>query len=163
MAAATSGYPVYLGLWTNWSHGPVLGSTWTMSRSNGTLLIAFIAFFITAVCTQFWRILCFFLHRHYSSRRRRDAIYVQRQAILRNAMEPTAGVIALARLGWAWRKIDTRRSWAQVLPLVLATLVFAAAFIVASGFSSKVALGNEVLVAAGACGIVDVTPSQFPQ
>jgi hypothetical protein len=38
--------PVYLGVWTNWSRGQVMGSTLTLDRRNGSLLIAFLAFFV---------------------------------------------------------------------------------------------------------------------
>lgn len=37
---------VYIGFWVNWSRGPVNGATITLTRSDGTTLIAFIAFFV---------------------------------------------------------------------------------------------------------------------
>jgi hypothetical protein len=43
---STVEYPVYLGVWTNWSRGPVFGSTLTLDRTNASLLIAFVAFFV---------------------------------------------------------------------------------------------------------------------
>ncbi|KAK0614802.1 hypothetical protein DIS24_g11914 [Lasiodiplodia hormozganensis] len=42
-------FDVYCGVWTNWSRGKVLGATLTLSREDGNLLIAFLAFFVTAV------------------------------------------------------------------------------------------------------------------
>lgn len=39
-------YPVHIGTWTNWSRGAVMGSTLTIRRDVGNLLIAFVAFFV---------------------------------------------------------------------------------------------------------------------
>ncbi|KAI0185462.1 hypothetical protein EV127DRAFT_503014 [Xylaria flabelliformis] len=36
-------YPIQLGIWTNWSRGPVFGPTLTLRRRDGGLLIAFTA------------------------------------------------------------------------------------------------------------------------
>lgn len=44
---------VYLGLWTNWSRGSVLGETLTISRKDGDLLIALTVFFVTLVGSCF--------------------------------------------------------------------------------------------------------------
>jgi hypothetical protein len=38
---------VYLGIWTNWSHGSVAGLTLTTTLQNGGLLIAFLALFVS--------------------------------------------------------------------------------------------------------------------
>ncbi|KAL9114279.1 MAG: hypothetical protein Q9227_001701 [Pyrenula ochraceoflavens] len=40
---------IYLGLWTNWSHGTVRGATITLTKRDGGLLIAFLALFISTV------------------------------------------------------------------------------------------------------------------
>lgn len=37
---------VYTGVWINWSKGPVLGSTLTMSVRNGGIMIAVLALFV---------------------------------------------------------------------------------------------------------------------
>jgi hypothetical protein len=38
---------VFLGIWTNWSHGSVAGLTLTTTLQNGGLLIAFLALFVS--------------------------------------------------------------------------------------------------------------------
>ncbi|KAM7183172.1 hypothetical protein V8F33_013748, partial [Rhypophila sp. PSN 637] len=96
---------VYLGVWTNWSRGPVMGLTLTMTRSNADLLIAFVAFYIAFVGRRFWRIFCFACHSIVSSRtgQAREGTYHQHQVILRNAETATSGVVALVQVLWAWR------------------------------------------------------------
>jgi len=54
---------VYIGTWTNWSRGSVLGATLTLTRSNGNLLIAFTAVFVAFISARFWKIACFAIHR----------------------------------------------------------------------------------------------------
>ena len=52
MSTQPSTYEVYLGAWTDWSRGRVLGATLTLSRGDGTLLIAFLAFYVAIVGTR---------------------------------------------------------------------------------------------------------------
>lgn len=75
-------YPVYVGAWTNWSRGRVLGATLTLSRRDADLLIAFTAFFVAFVATRVWRILCFAIHRFCSKKTPQNAIYHQHQVSL---------------------------------------------------------------------------------
>jgi hypothetical protein len=70
---------IYLGTWTNWSRGPIFGSTLTTTKDVGNLLIAFTAFFVAIVATRFWRICCLLLHMYLSTSEPRDAIHHQRQ------------------------------------------------------------------------------------
>ncbi|KAI9159170.1 MFS-type efflux transporter MFS1 [Paramyrothecium foliicola] len=148
-----SSLPVQLGLWTNWSHGPVLGKTLTVSRTDGALIIAFVAFFVTITGSQLWRIICFFLHSAYSSPQPGDAIYNQRQAILRNSSSPISSLWEFTQVMIAWRK-STSLSFGKLLPVSLCAAFSAGALIVASGFSSRVAFGDEVLIDGDHCGIV---------
>lgn len=48
-AASTVQNSVYLGIWTNWSKGAVMGATLTLDRAQGNLLIAFTAVFVGIV------------------------------------------------------------------------------------------------------------------
>ncbi|KAI1429252.1 hypothetical protein F5Y12DRAFT_727374 [Xylaria sp. FL1777] len=147
-------YPVYIGIWTNWSRGQVFGSTLTLEREEANLLIAFTAFFVAFVSTRFWRIACFAFHRHYATADRRDAIYHQRQAILRNSSTPESGIQVLLRLIWTTRR--HRNRFHPIFPAVIA-LICIAAFAVAGGFSSQIstAVGTEVLVNSQNCGYLD--------
>ena len=148
-------YPVYLGSWVNWSRGKVFGATLTMTRESGNLLIAFTALFVAFVSSRFWRIVCFLLHRHFSSAESRDALHHQRQVILRNSWGPEESAWTLGQLFFAWRS-STRRPFSRILPLLACASICICAFSVAGIFSSEIstAIGDEVLIASTDCGIV---------
>ncbi|KAI1360715.1 hypothetical protein F5Y08DRAFT_348529 [Xylaria arbuscula] len=149
---------VYLGQWTNWSRGPILGATLTTTKSYGNLLIAFVAIFIAFVASRFWRILCLVLHRCYSTSEARDAIHHQRQVVLRNSLNPESGLLNTIRLVWAWRKTPVNRL-VRLLPIGLLAVICLVAFTIASGFSSSIstAAGDEVLVRSTHCGPIRFT------
>ncbi|KAH7324916.1 hypothetical protein B0I35DRAFT_509577 [Stachybotrys elegans] len=148
-------YPVYTGVWTNWSHGRILGATLTLDRSDGALLIAFVAFFIALVGTQAWRVVCFIMFHYYSSNSEEDGLYKQRQAILRNSTSPIGGFWILLQVMHAWSASRAAKPFRRLMPLLLLTLLIAAALTVASGFSSQIAQGNEVLVRSPNCGYLN--------
>ncbi|KAI0551764.1 hypothetical protein F4679DRAFT_537883 [Xylaria curta] len=144
-------YPVYVGVWTNWSRGRILGATLTLNRRDADLLIAFTAFFISFLASRTWRIICFIFHRCYSTANSQDATYHQRQAILRNSSSPESGIYMLSKLLWTNRRSN---KWFRPLPAVLGAIFCLAAFTVAGGFSSQIstAIGNEVLIESSNCG-----------
>jgi hypothetical protein len=117
---ASTEYDVQLGVWTNWSRGPVLGATLTLARFEANLLISFISFFVGMVGTRFWRIASLAFHRYYSRPGLQDALYHQRQAVLRNSQTAEGGFISLVQLIWAWRKISERAFLRALPPLVFA-------------------------------------------
>ncbi|KAI1734905.1 hypothetical protein F4680DRAFT_470549 [Xylaria scruposa] len=123
-------YPVYLGIWTNWSRGQVLGLTLTLKCQKANLLIAFTAFFFAF-----------------------NAVYHQRQAILRNSSAPEGGIQQLMWLIWANRDRSDRFA-----PLVMVTvaLLCIITFTTAGGLSSQIttAVGTEVLIRGLNCGIL---------
>lgn len=144
---------VFLGVWVNWSRGRILGSTLTMTQKNGALLIAFVAMFVTFVGSRLWRIACFTIHHTQSTTEPQDAIYHQRQAVLKNADNATAGLMSWYQLLKAWHKIGHRPCY-RLLPLATLTFVIAIGFIAASLLSSSITsgMGQEVLVR-GSCGV----------
>ena len=144
---------VYLGVWTNWSHGKIRGATLTMSRRNGGLLTAFLALLVGVAGTSFWRIGCFFVHRCYSSKVAADALYHQRQAILRNSYNSQSGLVTLLQICWAWRRITIASFWRFCPAIVFAIITFTG-FTIASIFSSAIAtsMGQEVLLQSSNCG-----------
>jgi hypothetical protein len=144
---------VYLGVWINWSKGRVFGSTLTITQRNGALLVAFLALFVTFVGSRLWRIACFAIYHAISTTGPQDGIYHQRQAILKNADNATAGLISWYQLLGAWRKVGNR-PYKRLLPVTLLTIVLAIGFMAASLLSSRVAsaMGQEVLVR-GTCGV----------
>lgn len=72
-------YRVYLGTWTNYSRGRILGATLTLESRYGLLLLSFTATFVGFVASRFWRIITLILHRIYSTPEPRDALHHQRQ------------------------------------------------------------------------------------
>ncbi|KAI0451116.1 hypothetical protein F5B21DRAFT_516963 [Xylaria acuta] len=154
-------YPVYLGVWTNWSRGNILGATLTLRRQEANLLIAFTAFFIAFISTRFWRILCFAFHRQYATTTMQKVVYHQRQAILRNSATPEGGIQQFLRLVWANRHRSER--FAPLFMIMVATAcVFT--FAVAGGLSSQIstAVGTEVLIHSHNCGYIDPKKLQDP-
>jgi len=148
---------VHLGIWTNWSRGPVFGATLTLTQSNSNLLIAFVSFFVTYVGTRFWRVGCLVLHFAYSSRAPRDGLYHQRQAILRNSSNAEDGLYTILCLGWVWRRIS-QKTWFRIIPVLSFTVMCVVGWTLAAGFSSKIstAVGNEVLLVGSNCGALDM-------
>ena len=148
----TNSYHVHLGVWTNWSHGKISGVTWTLTRQNGGLLIAFLAIFLGAAGRSFWRINCFAIHRFLSTSAAQDAVHHQRQAILRNSDTSFDGSWRLIEAMYGWRKRGAR-SLVRFLPLCLYGLVISICFAVAGVFSSRVATDtiSEVLLIGTGC------------
>ncbi|KAI0201355.1 hypothetical protein F4808DRAFT_450298 [Astrocystis sublimbata] len=150
------GFKVQLGFWTNWSRGPIWGATLTLNRQQGSLLVAFTAFFITVVATRFWRLACSILHRKLSTERSRDALHCQRQAVFRNSTSSQSALWSLTQIAWAWRHLD-QKNLSRTLPSMLFALIILLAFSLASGFSSSIstAVGDEVLIDGSNCGYFD--------
>ena|SRR5690242_1723115 len=149
--------PVYLGIWTNWSQGTIAGLTLTTTQQQGGLLIAFLALFVTFTGSCFWTIISFTTHQVLSRQGAQNALYHQRQAILRNSDTSAVALWRLIRMSWSWRG-NAPKSWIRstLFPLVLSLITFCA-FAVAGLFSSRVATsrGGEVLVIGGRCATLN--------
>lgn len=150
-------YKIYLGIWTNWSRGSVLGQTLTCTRRNGDLIIAFTAFFIAFIGSRFWRLISIVLHRSYSTNQPSGTIHHQCQIILRNTDSAEAGLIKFVQLFWAWRRHIWAPALLNVVPAFLMALFCLLAFTIAGGYSSQIATsaGTEVLVDGTNCGLLN--------
>ncbi|KAF2275861.1 uncharacterized protein EI97DRAFT_442849 [Westerdykella ornata] len=149
-------FDVYTGFWINWSHGQVKGATLTVDKATGGFLIAFLALYVSATGQSLWRLACFFIHRKLSSLEREDALYHQRQAILRNSESPHNGALTILCTAYCWRNI-ARRPWLRLVPLFVLALVLSVAITLAGVFSSQVSTQNEsseVLLKGSRCGVV---------
>ncbi|KAI0528131.1 hypothetical protein F5B22DRAFT_22873 [Xylaria bambusicola] len=148
-------YPVYIGVWTNWSRGKVLGLTLTLRRQEANLLVAFTAFFIAFIATRFWRVLCFAFHRMHAADTSQNAVYHQRQAILRNSSSPEEGIRQLVKLAWTNRDKKGRNPTLFIAFIALLCII---AFTAAGGLSSQVstAIGTEVLIKSLNCGLLSL-------
>ncbi|KAH8883188.1 hypothetical protein GQ53DRAFT_847088 [Thozetella sp. PMI_491] len=153
---STVQYRIYLGFWTNWSRGSVFGSTLTLTRDNGNLLIALTAFFVGWVSARFWKLICVAFHRYYSTQESRDGFHHQRQAILRNSATADSGIVDFGDLYWTWRR-SAGTPLLRILPTLICAVICTCAFAVASTFSSQVStgIGNEVLIDGAQCGLIN--------
>lgn len=146
---------IYLGIWTNWSRGSaIMGATLTTTRNSGNILIAFTAIFIPFVASRLWKMLCLAFHFCYSKRGAQDAIYHQRQVILRNSSSTDSGLVSLLFLTWAWRR-PVSKTLARLSPIVIFAALFIVGFTIAGGYSSQITsvAGDEVLIKGDNCGI----------
>ncbi|KAI8954984.1 hypothetical protein F4801DRAFT_530677 [Xylaria longipes] len=150
LSATQSAYPVFTGVWTNWSYGKIRGATLTLTQSNGNLLIAFVALFASMLAGHIWKIIRFGLHLWNTSPEAHDALYHQQQALLRNSSTAGSSAFTLMELAWAWRR--SPRCW-RFVPLIVFTIALAVGLALASGFSARVAIGNEVLISGNNCGM----------
>ncbi|KAK5629356.1 hypothetical protein RRF57_005071 [Xylaria bambusicola] len=149
---------VYLGQWTNWSRGPIFGATLTVTQRDGNLIIAFAAFFVTLVASRAWRIVCVSCHQVFSSSKPQDALYHQRQVILRNSSSPQSTLWNLMQLGWG-PKGSSIRKVGKTIGLASLALVCLAGFTVVTyvlPYLSSSA-GDEVLLRPGRCGFLDTS------
>jgi hypothetical protein len=153
--AAIQDNAAYIGVWTNWSQGKIQGATITLTQRNGGFLIAFLALFVTLTGTCFWMIVAFTMHQIMSRESAQDAIYHQRQAILRNSESGAIGCWKLLGMFWAWRRHQKVSIMKRISAPLLLGLTVLLGFSVAGVFSSKVATerGGEVLVDGSACGL----------
>lgn len=144
---------IYTGVWTNWSRGTILGPTLTTTKQYGNLLIAFTALFVTFVASRLWRICCLVLHRCYSTATDRSAIHHQRQVILRNSRAAESAFFEILSLFWTWRDSGFQHI-AGLMPLIIFSACYLAAFTAAGGFSSNISssIGDEVLINGHNCG-----------
>jgi hypothetical protein len=148
---------VYLGVWTNWSHGPLNGLTLTLSHKNGAILTAFLVLLITYVGGRFWRVIRLVAHRFFSSDKPEDTFYHQRQVLLRNTNSSLAALVSLFQLSWAWRKRQKIHAFWRNSGVMLLAIINTTIFIAASLLSSKVAnsMGDEVLISSPFCGALE--------
>ena len=151
---------IYVGTWTNWSHGKIFGATLTLTQTNGSFLVAFLALFVSFSGTSFFRISCFVLHHVLSSNKPSDALYHQIQAILRNSASGTTAFLSFFQLLWSQSESrNSRRPVTRVLPILLHSAIIIGAFAVAGIYSSRITslTGDEVLIWSPVQGPVNFT------
>ena len=147
---------IHLGFWINWSHGRMVGATYTVTHRDGGFLIAFLSFFITFVAGCFWRIISFLAHQYLSHEDSQDAIYHQRQVIFRNSNSSGAGLWKLLHMLWAWRRHGGASPLKRIFPSLLLGFLTLSIFLLAGIFSSRVATSSsgEVLISSSNCGVL---------
>lgn len=149
--------PIYTGFWRNWGASDGSGSlfdyTLTVPRSQGTLIVAFLALFLSASVAHIWPIFCFVIHQSRATSSPRLGLYHQQQAVLSNTLSPSAAAVGFAKLAWTWRRARVKgTTWSSALLVLAATL--ALMFLAAAGLAtSRVQLeSDEVLTVSDTCG-----------
>lgn len=144
---------VYHGVWINWSHGPLAGTTLTLGEENGSLLIAFIAFFVTLIAAQLFKILSYVIHQLRSTDSTQDGLYHQQQIIFKNSVTPMGAAWSFLQQAWAWRS-RAKTSFLRTLPWAIFCVSYMAAFGVAAVFSSQItkSAGSARLIISDDCG-----------
>ncbi|QPC71273.1 hypothetical protein HYE68_002025 [Fusarium pseudograminearum] len=130
-------FEIYTGSWTDWSRGRVLGATLTLSSRDASLLLAFIAAFVTVVAIRLWLIIAFTTHQFAAAGGKHDGLYYQRQVILRNVKSAPAAAWLFIQQAWHWRGI-ARSSYSRTLPLALFCIIYSVGFAILAVFSSQI-------------------------
>jgi hypothetical protein len=145
---------IYTGVWINWSHGLVLGSTITLSARNSAILTSFIATFITIVGAQLWKILSFFFHQIRVSQAPKDGLYHQHQNVFRNTSAPGAAAWSFLLQGWHWSG-RARNALMRSLPWLFFSTSYIVLFAFLSVFGTSIvtqAAGQDRLLQSSRCG-----------
>ncbi|CEI62474.1 unnamed protein product [Fusarium venenatum] len=130
-------FEIYTGAWTDWSRSRVLGATLTLSSRDASLLLAFIAAFVTVVAIRLWLIIAFTTHQFSAAGGKHDGLYYQRQVILRNIKSAPAAAWLFLQQAWYWRGI-VRSSLARTIPLALFCIMYSVGFAILAVFSSQI-------------------------
>jgi hypothetical protein len=149
---------VYLGIWTNWSKGRVLGVTLTTDQLNGTLLIAATALFISTISVHAWKISCYVIHHLRSTKGplSKDALHHQILVTLRNSDSASTALCKYLSMYWSWRKAAVSHRLRRIWPMACYALIIVFLTTIAGIFSSRIAslTGNEVLLSGANCSIM---------
>ncbi|KAH7069821.1 hypothetical protein BKA63DRAFT_519622 [Paraphoma chrysanthemicola] len=149
----SSGASVFTGLWKDRQLNSVEGVTLTMTTTNASYLVAFLALFLGIVAGHFWAILSFAVFQIRSSLAPRGGQHHQQQAILRNYHAPGAAIWQLLLSSWSWRRRRGSAALLFAVPVVLLGLTsvmsFAAAGILSARITDK---DSDVLIKGSTCG-----------
>jgi hypothetical protein len=169
-----SSIPIYVGFWTDWSHGSVWGSSLTVSYNTGNVLLATTAVFITIVGGFVWSIIAYTIHqclvrqkpmsavqvnqlhpRDLALLRQSEVVRLQEQLIFRNSKEPFAAMMEIFRLQCTWWSQGFKST--RKLHIFIYPFVIWAGFIVAGVLSSNIAnqpeRSSNVRVKSHNCGL----------
>lgn len=149
---------IYTGVWINWSHGALLGSTLTLSASHGGLLTAFLAIFVSAAGTACWSVTSFAVHQYRAKLEYQDALHHQQQLIFRSNPPPGIAFWQFSQLIYYWQSL-AKNPLRRTLPLAILALLNLVLFALAGVFSSEVAKapGNEALIRSQNCGSMSLS------
>lgn len=131
----------------------VEGATVTLTSTNASYLVAFLALFLGVVAGHFWAILSFAVFQLRSTLASRDGQHHQQQVVLRNYHAPGAAIWQLIIICWSWRKQRGIKAFLPALPIILLALMSIMSFAVAGILSARVTnKESDVLIKGSTCG-----------
>ncbi|PLB44482.1 hypothetical protein P170DRAFT_417125 [Aspergillus steynii IBT 23096] len=144
---------IYTGVWTDWSHGRLHGTTLTLSAQSAGFLTAFLSLFVTVSAAHIWRIITYIVHQLHSSPEPKDAFHHQQQVMFKNTSSPASLAWESILLAWSWRR-STRRSVARSIGFILLALVWMVAAGGAAVLSARMTkpAGDDCLIMSNNCG-----------
>lgn len=143
---------VYTGVWINYGHGPIYGSTLTLLDRDGTLFIAFLALFMSFVGNQLWVILSYIFFQVRSRNSDQDGLYHQLQATLRNSVSSLSDTWKLLTLAYHWRR-KSDRVMTRVSPLAICSILHCIGVGVMSIYAAPTLIRDSLVLAQGSvCG-----------
>lgn len=147
-------FEIYTGTWIDWSRRPILGATITLSSRDASLLLAFIAAFVTIVAIRLWVIVSFSAHQLLATGHKHDGLYYQRQVILRNAKSAPAAAWLFLQQAWYWRGI-AKSAIVRTIPLAVFCIFYFIGFTLLAIFSSQISdsASEFRLIQSSVCGL----------
>jgi hypothetical protein len=153
---------VHTGLWTNHLYDHAQGATLTLTATNSSYLVAFLALFLGFVAGHCWAIISFMVFQIRSTLSPRDGQHHQQQAILRNYYAPATAIWQLLLVTWSWRRQRGVKAIVSTLPVALLAAASALAFGAAGILSARVTTKESfVLMRSHECGLW-LEPSNVP-
>lgn len=129
-----------------------MGTTLTLPKQWGVVLIAFLALFVRFAGSHLWNIVCFTMHQIRAAPGDQDDIYHQFQVILRSGSSESRVLLDIMKIWWNRRKVTptiTRRC----LPLLSIASFHMLVIGFAGLFSSRVVTtSDETLTQSASCG-----------
>lgn len=147
-------FEIFTGVWTDWSLGCIVGAIITLSSRDASLILAFIAAFVTLVGARLWGIISFAAHQASATDGKHDGLYYQRQVILRNTTSAVAAAwLFLLQAGY-WRR-TVRSAVHRTVPWVIFCVCYFVAFALGAIFSSQIldSASEFRLLRSSSCGI----------
>jgi hypothetical protein len=144
---------IYTGFWFNHQFNSVSGTTLTLTATNASYLVAFLALFLGLVAGHLWAIFSFAIFHIRSTPAKRGRQHHQQQVILRNYHAPGAAIWQLLKASWFWRRGRGLRAGIEALPVAILALMFMMAFAAAGVLSARIeSKDSEVLIKGSGCG-----------
>ena len=154
----------YVGIWTDWSKGPIWGLTWTLPPTRATVLTNSLTLFIAFSGIQLWAIIRYALHQFCPkpTSQVRTPHLNKEQIILRNAGSDLATGWLMLNLGWSSRRSTGKRSLRSyaigITAITYAVLIMTAGIFSSQAISAGTINGNPpTLSRSRYCGVWNET------